>query len=222
MFCLMNVQPSREQETIQHLPSGKAPDADAIPVVIYKAGGLPNAKKLTKLFHYMRRKEAIYSTNIQGCIHNSSVQTDNHRGWKDTSKILLNRLNMHFGQAGLTIESQRGFRKDIGTIYMNFTALQLQSVESSSLTFNCTLRFIRFTLMIHWLVRVSPNNLLNVWTPAEAESARLGPLNRFKPPSNLILLTVPRRYVWRLSLCCLFWYQFLYCFHLMCVDMILI
>ena len=94
-------------------------------------------------------EEGGYPTNIQGCIHNSSIQTDNHSGWKDTSKILLNRLNMYFGQAGLTIESQCGFRKDRGIIYMNFTTLELQSVESSSLTFNCTLGFIRFTLMIH-------------------------------------------------------------------------
>ena len=39
--------------------SGKAPGSDAIPAEIYKAGGTPIAKKMTELFHIMRRKEAI-------------------------------------------------------------------------------------------------------------------------------------------------------------------
>ena len=47
------------KKTIQHLSSGKAPDADAIPAEIYKAGGLPMAEKLTELFQCMWRKEAI-------------------------------------------------------------------------------------------------------------------------------------------------------------------
>ena len=43
----------------QLLSSGKAPDADAIPAEVYKAGGLPMAEILTELFHCMWRKEAI-------------------------------------------------------------------------------------------------------------------------------------------------------------------
>ena len=46
-------------KAVQQLSSGKAPGADAIPVEVYKAGGLPMAEKLTELFHYIRRKEAI-------------------------------------------------------------------------------------------------------------------------------------------------------------------
>ena len=45
---------------------------------------------------------------------------------KILAKILLNRLNAHLDQAGLIPESQFGFRKDRGTIYMIFTARQLQ------------------------------------------------------------------------------------------------
>ena len=52
------------REAIQHLSSGKAPGADAIRVVIYKAGGLPLAERLTWLFHCMWRKEAITKESI--------------------------------------------------------------------------------------------------------------------------------------------------------------
>ena len=45
--------------------------------------------------------------------------------WKDTGEILLNRLNVHLDQAGRIPESQGGFRKDRGTMYMVFTAGQL-------------------------------------------------------------------------------------------------
>ena len=47
------------RKAVQQLSSGKAPGADAIPAEVYKAGGLPMAEKLTKLFHCMWRKEAI-------------------------------------------------------------------------------------------------------------------------------------------------------------------
>ena len=40
-------------------------------------------------------------------------------------KILFN-LNVHLEQAALIPESQCGFRKDRGTIYMILTAIQLQ------------------------------------------------------------------------------------------------
>ena len=47
------------RKIVQQLSSGKAPDADAIPAEVYKAGGLPMAEKLKELFHCMWRKEAI-------------------------------------------------------------------------------------------------------------------------------------------------------------------
>ena len=47
------------QKASQHLPSGKAPGADAIPAEIYKAGGQPMAKKLTEVFQLMWKKKAI-------------------------------------------------------------------------------------------------------------------------------------------------------------------
>ena len=45
------------RKAIQHLSSGKAPGADAIPAEIYKAGELSMAEKLTGLYHCMWRKE---------------------------------------------------------------------------------------------------------------------------------------------------------------------
>ena len=45
---------------------------------------------------------------------------------KILAKILLNRLNAHLDHDGLIPESQRGFRKDKGTIDMIFTDRQLQ------------------------------------------------------------------------------------------------
>ena len=45
------------RKAIQHPSSGKAPGTYAIPV--YKAGGLQMPEKLTELFQYMWRKEAI-------------------------------------------------------------------------------------------------------------------------------------------------------------------
>ena len=47
-------------KAIKLLSSGKAPESDAIPAVIYKStGGTPVAKKMRELFHIMWRKEAI-------------------------------------------------------------------------------------------------------------------------------------------------------------------
>ena len=49
---------------------------------------------------------------------------DNHRGislidcWKDTSKIILNCLNVHLDQTGSIPESHCGFKEDRGTKYM--------------------------------------------------------------------------------------------------------
>ena len=120
------------------MSSGKAPCADAIPAEVYKfirPGGVPMTEKLTELFQCMWREEAIpQEFNGASIIHlykrkgNSQV-CDNHRdisllciAGKILAKILLNRLNVHFDQKGLMPESQCGFRKDRGTIDMNFTA----------------------------------------------------------------------------------------------------
>ena len=46
-------------KAIKLLSSGKAPGSDEIPAEILKAGGTPVAKKMTKLFHVMWRKETI-------------------------------------------------------------------------------------------------------------------------------------------------------------------
>ena len=86
------------RKAIQHLSSGKAPAADAIPAEVYKAGGLPVAEKLKELFQCMWRKEAIpQDFKDASIIHlykrkgNPQV-CDNHRGislincWKDTGK----------------------------------------------------------------------------------------------------------------------------------------
>ena len=129
------------RKAIQHLSSGKAPGADAIPAEVYKAGGLPMAEKLTEseLFQCMWRTEAIpQDIKDASVIHlykrkgNPQV-CDNHRGisllsiaGKIIAKILLNRLNAHLDKAGLIPESQCGFRKDRGTRDMIFTARQLQ------------------------------------------------------------------------------------------------
>ena len=127
------------RKTIQHLSSGKAPGTDAIPAEVYKAGELPMAEKLTELFQYMWRKEAIpQDFKDASIIHvyqrkgNPQV-CDNHRGISllsiartMLSKILLKRLNAHLYQAGLIPESQCGFRMDRGTIDMICTARQLQ------------------------------------------------------------------------------------------------
>ena len=49
----------KEKKAIQRLSSDKALGVDAIPVVIYNAGGLPMAEKLTHLFQCMWMMEAI-------------------------------------------------------------------------------------------------------------------------------------------------------------------
>ena len=47
------------RKVIQHLSSGKAPGANAIPAEVYKASGVPMAETLSELFHCMLRKEAV-------------------------------------------------------------------------------------------------------------------------------------------------------------------
>ena len=102
------------RKAIQHLSSGKAPGTDAIPAEVYKAGGLPMAEKLTKLFQCMWSKEAILQDfkdasiihlykrkgNPQVCDHQRGISLISVAG-KILAKILLNRLKSHLDQAGL-------------------------------------------------------------------------------------------------------------------------
>ena len=74
------------RKAIKHMSSGKAPGADAIPAEVYKAGGLTMAEKLTELFQFKWRKEAIpQDFKDASIIHlykpkgNPQV-CDNHRG----------------------------------------------------------------------------------------------------------------------------------------------
>ena len=120
---------SETVKAIKLLSSGKAPESDAIPAEIYKAGGPPVAEKLTELFHIMWRKDAILKEFRDATIihlfklRGNPQVCNNHRGisllsiaGKILARDLLNRLNEHLEQSGLLPESQYGFRKDIGTI----------------------------------------------------------------------------------------------------------
>ena len=83
----------------------------------------------------MHVEKGGYPTRLPGCFHNPPIQTKRKSSslylsfincWEDTGKIILNRLNAHLDKAGLIPESQCGFRKDRGTIYIIFTARKLQ------------------------------------------------------------------------------------------------
>ena len=126
-------------KAIIRLSSGKAPGSDEISAEIYKVRGTPVAKKMTELFHIMWRKEAIpQEFNDASIIHlfkrkRNPQLCGNHCGisllsiaGKVLARVLLNWLNKHLEQSRHLAESQCGFRKDRGTIYMIFTARQLQ------------------------------------------------------------------------------------------------
>ena len=127
------------RKAVQQLSSCKAPGADATPAEVNKAGGLPMAQNLTKLFHCMWGKETIAQEfkdaflihlymrkgNPQVCDNNRGISLLSIAG-KILAKILLNRLNVHLDQSGRIPESQCGFRKDRATIGMIFTARQFQ------------------------------------------------------------------------------------------------
>ena len=88
---------------------------------MWRKEAIPQEFKATTIIHLFKRK----GNHPQVC--------DNHRGisllsiaGKILARVLLNRLNEHLEQSGLLPESQCGFRKDIGTIDMIFTARQLQ------------------------------------------------------------------------------------------------
>ena len=121
----METRKAKENNCHLEKPHG----ADAIPAEVYKAGGLPMTEKLTELFHFMWRNEAIpQEFKDASLIHiykqNGNPQVcDNHRGImciasKILAKIMLNHLNVHLDQKGLIHESQCGFRKDRGRIDM--------------------------------------------------------------------------------------------------------
>ena len=87
-------------------------------VLLYVKEAIPQEFKAASIIHLY-----TWKGNPHVC--------DNHRGISllciagkilATGKILLNRLNVHLDQKELIPESQRGFRKDRGTIDMIFTA----------------------------------------------------------------------------------------------------
>ena len=100
------------KKAIQHLSSDKALGMDAIPVVIYNAGGLPMAEKLTDLFQCNSMLEAIthelndafifylckWKTNPQICNNNRGISLLSIAG-KVLEKIQCVCLNVHFDQA---------------------------------------------------------------------------------------------------------------------------
>ena len=105
-------------KAIQHLSSGKALGADAIPAEVYKAGGLP----MVELFQCMRRKEPtpqefkdasiIHLYKRKGKeILKSVTTTDAYLlsiAGKILAKIQLIHLNVHLDQAWPIPESQCG------------------------------------------------------------------------------------------------------------------
>ena len=87
---------------------------------MWRKEAIPQEFKDATIIHLFKKKG-----NPQVC--------DNHRGISLLSvagnilaRVPLNRLNEHLERSGLLPESQRGFRKNRGTIDMIFTARQLQ------------------------------------------------------------------------------------------------
>ena len=97
-------------KAIKLLSSGKAPGSDAIPAVIYKAGGTPVAKKMRNKAIPQEFKDAsiIYlfkrKGNPQLCDHHRGISLLSTAG-KVLARILLNRLNEQLEQSGLLPES---------------------------------------------------------------------------------------------------------------------
>ena len=61
-------------KAIKLLSSGKAPGSDAIPAENYKAGGIPVAKKMTVISHYVEKRS--HPSRIQGCVNYPPIQTE--------------------------------------------------------------------------------------------------------------------------------------------------
>ena len=112
----------------------QAPDSDAIPAEIYKAGGHNQWQRNTDLFHCMWMKEAIpqefedastihlYTSGREMLKSVTTVETSLYCRLR---RILLNHLNEHLDQAGLLPENQWGFRKVRDTIDTIVTARPL-------------------------------------------------------------------------------------------------
>ena len=155
---------TKTRKANQHLSSGKAPYADAIPAESYKAEGLPMAE----MCHCMWRKEGIPQEFKDASIirlYKRKVNPqvcDNHRGisvlstaGKIQTQILLNRLNMHLDQAGLIPESQCGFRKDRGTKDIIFTARKHQEKCQEQIV-NLYMTFVELTKAFDTVSRDGP------------------------------------------------------------------
>ena len=64
---------SETVKAIKLLSSDKAPESDAIPAKIYKAGDPPAAEKLTVISHYVEKRS--HPSRIQGCNNYPQIQT---------------------------------------------------------------------------------------------------------------------------------------------------
>ncbi len=130
----LDIPPSSEEvsKAIKQMTSGKAPDPDAIPAEVYKAGGAAIIDQLTRLYQTMWRQEQLPQefrdvTIVHIYKLNGNPQScDNHRGisllsiaGKILARILFKRLLGHLDQ-GLLPESRCGFRPGRGTIDMIF------------------------------------------------------------------------------------------------------
>ena len=126
------------QKVIYLLTSGKAPGTDSIPGDVYKEGGTALTEKLHQLFQLIWQHETVpqdfkdasiiylykHKGNFQACDNHSGISLFSIIG-KALARVLLNCLIVHL-EKGLLPESQCGFWKECGTIYMVLTARQLQ------------------------------------------------------------------------------------------------
>ena len=124
-------------KALKEMSTEKAPESDAIPADVYKAGGLSCLMRSSTSFspsctksNYLKKFRESTIVNIykrKGNRHSC----DNHRdisllsiSCKVLARVLLNRLLQHLGQ-GILPESQYGFRAGQGTVDMIFAARQL-------------------------------------------------------------------------------------------------
>lgn len=118
------------EKAIKQLASGKAPGSDSgepkLQQTLYElfekmweAEKLPQEFKDTNIVHLYKRKG-----NIKDCDNYKGISLMYIAG-KILSRILLNRLIQHLETVPAP-ESQCGFKKNHGTIDMNFAVKQLQ------------------------------------------------------------------------------------------------
>ena len=125
-------------KALKEMSAVKAPESDAIPADVYKAGGPLLLDEITQLFQPFLDKEQLHQEFRDATIvhiykrKGNRHSCDNHRdisllpiSCKVLALVLLNRLLHHLGQ-GLLPESQCGFRAGQGTVDMIFAARQLQ------------------------------------------------------------------------------------------------